>query len=454
MSTLCYCQTVKEVFTNGKNVDKREKIFLKLEDNKIKYDINDRPSEFIDYEDSTIFLVRKNMNIYMRPINPLNYSFSSEIEIIDDPIMIAASKALASISDVLENLAVLKGVRLVIEAEKAASDCDITDLQKALKNIINLNQKNLKEQLASNFKELKELDFEDEEQTDIIINKASSFLSDANKHLAKLESLTNDLETSVKSTTCPIKIDNFLLKTLMDIVIQDARTIKKQHEKRLKVFKEAFEKVDSMKKDAKRDGVDVPWVVKVNTATVSVTPNKISNFTITISESGYSLSDENEIIKSEGKEVVKKTLRFRKFQRFVPEVSAGIAYTFLEFPQFGTESDPTGQMLVSDAGTEEFKRINFNAMVNFNLYLENSLLVPFFQVGVGANTDYPVLFSGIGINVGQKFNLSFGFASTWIKQLNDLKIGDKISGTADIEEDITYDFNWPPKGYIGIQYDL
>ena len=43
---------------------------------------------------------------------------------------------------------------------------------------------------------------------------------------------------------------------------------------------------------------------------------------------------------------------------------------------------------------------------------------------------------------------------TWIKELEKLKVGDEVTGTAAIDQDLKSAFSWPPKAYIGLQYNF
>lgn len=113
VAILCYqttfAQKASEVLENGIPVKKGNSIFLKydLTDKTLKIDDakKGQPVNFTTIEDSAIYLVRKNeINIYLRPLNPINYTFYSETKVIIDPINEAAEKALGDILGVLENV--------------------------------------------------------------------------------------------------------------------------------------------------------------------------------------------------------------------------------------------------------------------------------------------------------------------------------------------------------------
>ncbi len=158
------------------------------------------------------------------------------------------------------------------------------------------------------------------------------------------------------------------------------------------------------------------------------------------------------------KEEVSKIIGVRRFQRFVPEVSVGIAYTDLSFPKYSTNTDASGKDIVAEAGEEKINKLNFTTMINFNWFMTNSPIHPFWQIGIGVNADFPTLLTGIGarLNVtgAKRLALAVGFATTWIKTLDQLKLGDVVSGPADVEKDTKFKFNKKPKPYFGIQYNF
>lgn len=70
----------------------------------------------------------------------------------------------------------------------------------------------------------------------------------------------------------------------------------------------------------------------------------------------------------------------------------------------------------------------------------------------------PTLLTGFGvrsnINGIKRLAISGGVAMTWVKELDELKVGDKITGTDDIDKD--YKFSSAPKfsPYVTLQYNF
>ncbi len=96
-------------------------------------------------------------------------------------------------------------------------------------------------------------------------------------------------------------------------------------------------------------------------------------------------------------------------------------------------------------------------MINFNYYIPNSPIHPLYQIGIGVNSGIPTFITGFGIrsniNGLKRLTVSGGIAMTWVKELDKLKVGNKISGTDDIDKDLKFQFR-QPKPYIGIQYNF
>jgi hypothetical protein len=116
-------------------------------------------------------------------------------------------------------------------------------------------------------------------------------------------------------------------------------------------------------------------------------------------------------------------------------------------------------MVVGEAKNESINRMNLAAALNITLNSPNSMLLPFLQLGAGVNAKVvPVVLVGAGIrsniNGAGRFAISGGIAMSWIQQLDQLKVGDRVTGTSELEADLKYMFSGAPKPYIGIQYNF
>jgi len=95
--------------------------------------------------------------------------------------------------------------------------------------------------------------------------------------------------------------------------------------------------------------------------------------------------------------------------------------------------------------------VNFVCRCGAGPYFE-----PMFQVGVAASKDVPAALFGGGLRL---FSLGKGdvavgggLALAWVKDLSHLKPGDVVTGTKDIEQDLSFDHAPRARPYFTIQY--
>ena len=455
-------QKAGEVLENGLKVERGHKIFLRKEGPVLKFDVSSSPKDFTTLGDSGIFMAAKNgVNVYLRPLNPLNYNFKTVNTVIIDPVtedLAAAVKAMVNALNTTAPKAVPKanGNNALLPQSNA---CAEYDNMKLLVNELGVSLSNdRKGDINRAFKELKALSFEDESSTIAKLREIRSSLALVEAHFTTVEDSLKLVEDRIRTFSCPT-LDLFVLRFVFTSLQKELELLKNEQKKRLKTVRDLYALADEVQKKASTEKDGLKWWLALDE--VPATEGKVSVYTTTISESGYALSDKGEIEPLAVKEVIKKTLRVRKFQRFVPEVSAGVAYTFLEYPQYGTAKNAAGETIVAETGKKSVSNLNFTAMVNFNYFIHNSYIHPFWQIGVGANNEIPTLLTGVGIrsNIGgiRRIALAGGVALSWIKTLDQLQPGvSKVAGTAEIEKDLKYTFNRKQRSpfYLGIQYNL
>lgn len=460
-------QSVNNILESSLRVRENDKIFLHVENNVLKYDVgvslndNTLPTNFITLIDSTNFLVSNtSVNVFIRPFNPLNYSYNTQNTIIIDPISEKSSEALNSIIGFLDAKSAIKttsaagGRQASVKVNCGKYDTALIKIKQIKIKISDNKQKEINEI----FKSLKELSFYNEASTISELAKIKVDIDKMNSYFKTLNDSTDSLRKYIEKYDC-LYPDTLTAKFILSQVVKEITTIVEEQQKRLVNLQTIFKIVEQAQKTASQGGGEgLAWCIKLDE--IPAYDRKVSVYTVIIKKSGYELSDKNEIVPSDTKEIIKKTLLIRRFKRFIPEVSAGVGYTFLKFPTFGTYVDTlTGKLFVVEGDDEEFDRISFTTMINFNYYASNTPVHIFWQLGIGANSDYPTLFLGGGFrlqSINNMGNLAVagGLASTWIKTLNTLAVGDEVSGTAEIESDIKYIFNWPPKLYLAFQYNF
>ncbi|KAF2510095.1 hypothetical protein EYY60_11320 [Flavobacterium zhairuonense] len=465
-----FAQKASDVLENGVPIEKGYRLFLKYDilTKQLKADAasKDQSVDFTVLQDSTIYLVHKNgINIYLRPLNPLNFTNNTEIKIIADPINAAAEKALGSIFENLNGLKtptesvssfVIKNKKK-IPITKEVECSEFENIKSTIEGIDKTLSESKKEEIIKQFKFLKAITFEEEETTKNQLSSVDKEVQLINDHFNKIKTRLENVQTDVKNYPCTDR-DAFTAKYIFNSLIKELQTKLEEQVKRLSNLVEAYNGAKKMQEKASAGGgtPELKWCIHLNE--VPSTEGKISIYTITIKEDGLILSDNNEIINTEPKELMKRSIRVRKFQRFVPEVSIGTAYTFYKYYTYGTTSDSTGQQYVGSPTENAVKNLNITTMVNFNYYIPNSTIHPMYQLGIGLNAGIPTLLTGFGlrsnINGLRRFAIAGGLAMTWIKELDTLKVGDKINGTEDIDKDFKYSSVPKFKPYVAIQYNF
>jgi len=471
----------------------REKLLLKVNGDKLVYDLwYDDKTKFIPLKDSSLFLSKQSaVVVYIKPVNPLNYSFESSIQFTPNPIYEEGRIALESIGSALagfvtqnnkdvqnvdEKAKVAKAKigskkgtatdKAIVEEQTTIAECNkiINKLVEIVEAAERLLKKDQKTEVADIFGKLKLMSFEREQETKDEIDKITILLEPLATDLGDIKTKIEDLENEVSKYQCESP-HPFIVKVIFSDIANKMKLALKERTNRYNNLNKCLELVKKAYYKASASDEGLRWIVafenKNNDNTIEIKKGTTSNYQIIINEAGYQLSEEKEIIVREKKAKINTLIRVIKFQRFITEVTPGIAYTFLEFPKYSVSTDGSGKQTVVDAGAENFKRMAFSAMANFNYFIPDAdNWNPFLQIGIGSNTDYPAFFTGGGFrfNLGsgavKALSISGGLVSTWIKQLNKLKPGQEVSGSAELEKDLTHEFRWPPKPYIGIQLKL
>jgi hypothetical protein len=449
-------QRVTEVLENGKVIPEDKYLFLSTDGSKLSYDIRIKNEAFhwngIEKDDKPIFLSKAStVSVLLLPVNPLNISYSSSLFFTTNTIDSAAASAMQD---------VMKFFKTYIDPTALATPCDAFQKLVSLATTIQDKFKDdQKQKINEAFGKLKAMHFTSKQETvDEIttiktgyIDKITAHYKDIDDSISKLDNLISTYDDHTQGCTEP-----YIVKYIFSQIREGFNKVKDAQELRLTNLNKAFKLVTDAKDLAMHSRTGLEWVIDMPSITFQ--EGKISNYKVIINDAGYSLVD-NEIVAHKEEEKVSIVLNVRKFQRFIPEVSAGVAYLNLSFPKYGTTTDASGKQIVSEAGEDNVRKINFTSMINWNYFANDTHINPFIQIGIGANAGYPSFLSGVGLrfhglpNV-PAFAFSCGLASTWVQSLDKLKVGDVVTGTADLEKDLKYKFNWPPKVYVGFQFQL
>jgi hypothetical protein len=461
-------QKASDVLENGKHIKSRQKLILQFENGILKYDAtksfqdSKNPLYLTSLEDSTIFLLsRSGLNIYLKPLNPLNFSYTSDVKEIIDPINESAATALETIIKIFERPTPDNNKPTNKNDNAIQSFFDKTYLNDSLRKITSETQnklkENQKEDIIKYFNILKSMDFSDDESTKKTLDASQIAITNINNHFKTVGKLIDSAKKVIENYNCDSD-ESFNSKFIFTLIIKDLTTTLEEQKKRLDNLQTCYNLVDKAYQSASKGGGEngLRWCYIL--PGISSKQGKINVNTITIKESGYLLSDKGEIVSREAKDTIKQTIRFRRFQRFVPEVSIGTAFTFFKYNSYGTTSDSTDQQYVSTPTEKTMSNLNITTMLNFNYYIPNSPIHPFYQLGLGINSNIPTILTGFGlrsnINGIKRLTISGGLAMSWLQELDKLKVGDKISGTADIEKDLKTGIAPKFSRYIGIQYNF
>jgi hypothetical protein len=149
------------------------------------------------------------------------------------------------------------------------------------------------------------------------------------------------------------------------------------------------------------------------------------------------------------------TFRVRPEQRVSMEFGLGVvALRTVEYPKFGTAT-VNGQTVVATAGADKQTTAPV-ALLNLVATMGRAPISPMLQFGVGSGESYPLLLFGGGMRFtrhAEEFSISGGVAIPFVRTLNNLAVGDAVSGTAALNQDITRTLG--RRGfYLGIQRSL
>jgi hypothetical protein len=146
------------------------------------------------------------------------------------------------------------------------------------------------------------------------------------------------------------------------------------------------------------------------------------------------------VVSTDDTNLIVATFVVRKNTLFVAERAAAVIYNNLKYPQYGTAKNANGELVVKR--TADHQPIDGALMLNLVMRLRSpSVVYPFLQLGVSSAKDFPGFLAGLGLRFANPFNFSIsaGGMITRYKDLDgNLKVGDVVTGTDDINKHLTY----------------
>lgn len=455
----CVGQSASDVLAKSEKLN--QNLYLKWDtaQKKITYKISRTPPPLTEYDifewDSSLFLpTNYTQHIYLFPLNPLNYSYSDTVFNIDDPIYKEAEDALIIIGTLIQKQGIPAAASGTQKANaKKETDEIFSQIVAKHNQIIKSLSANQKQKIVEAFLILKGLSFTDSITTNAGIQRANAIINNINDHFELQKEFVQNLEDLVAKYNVANEGQDFLNKIQLNTILEEVKKIQHVQISRFADLKNARDITQKAYEDARSLG----WIGREQK--LEIQKGKIVTYRLSIVVSGLEIKDSEIVAVKTSKTISTKVIRLRRFRTFVPEVFAGFAYTLINYPKYGTTADSSGQQHVADAGsnTNFIKRVAFNTMLNFNVYFPNSDIIPFAQLGVGANSEVPMILGGIGgrFHISKTLvAVSFGYTGYWVKDLDKLKVGSPVTGTADIEKDLKYTWSNTPKFYIGFQVKL
>ena len=331
---IAYSQKASDILEGGIVVKGEKNLNIQFinagTDNIIKYDVKETSKKgFISLDDSLYFLaMRSAVNVFMKPINPLNFSISGEVTFSPDKIDQNAGSALTAIITLLDKIN-SKGAVESQAIKKDVPTSNIDDIRTIIKRINDSLSHDNKALVAKSFNALKLIDFADDKVTLTRIDEQNKIIISMKSYLDNIANGITNLKNVVSAYEKDNAVDaiSFVYAYIFGHTITDIQSI---YNVQLKRYNNLLQAYTLVKNAADAAGTD--WIVFLKE--VRVSKGEVSNFALTVNKDGYELSSDSEIIKSTKKSIVARTLFFRRFQLFVPEVAAGTAYTYLTFPKF------------------------------------------------------------------------------------------------------------------------
>jgi hypothetical protein len=188
------------------------------------------------------------------------------------------------------------------------------------------------------------------------------------------------------------------------------------------------------------------YVIRVTTAA----PEKIKTVEVKAVKVTYAYTDDT--LRVETAKPSSVQFRVRRASSLVPEVAAGLVVAAVRTPVYGTTRQADGTQVVS---LSTRKTVSYSGAVLLNGVCRcgmDSFAYPMIQIGVAAGGDAPAILTGLGLRFTRpkRLALSVGGILAWVKDLDKLRVGGPVSGTAEIEADLKAQPT--VKGYFALQY--
>lgn len=207
--------------------------------------------------------------------------------------------------------------------------------------------------------------------------------------------------------------------------------------------------VDILKNSVKDEAPDTPTKGYFRVKHIGFDEGEKLRSNLSLTEFEYKVKTK-EFVKK--KELLSKTMVFQKHDFFNVFVSAGLFYSSTTLRGYGVSNNGTNFTVTESYITKSNPVVA--TFLNFQFGTGSRYLAPLAQIGIDPTKKRPYLLLGAGFLIPTaRFAFTGGPVWTWNQTLDKLKVGQTISTTTELEDDINYEFDMKPKGwYLGVQY--
>lgn len=451
---LCLGQTVSEVLASKhiKGGIGLTSEFLKNESNEIT-DLRLIENKGVLFDSSqNVIRVGKNVEVYIRPYNPLKYTFSFELEEKDDPIYVEAKKGLFTIIGLLTGFDIEKGDN----QQLAPTDMKALDSLKLIYDALSIDTS-----YSGSIRLLKFLnqdDFMSFDKSRDSINMFNLKVEEALARLNKIDITLSSIEEGLEAylyepgywgdgSISPKWKEKFFEKQIVDFL----RELHTKREMLMSQYKEISDKLTKRVNEWKLKKINNEYWILVYENELKF--NKILEGDFKLEET-YASIDSEGIITVDSTAIFSRSLNLRRNSIVVPEVSSGLIYSMIERTDYAT--DQANGNTVATINGRPIEQLAISTMLNFNFVTGWKHVHPLLQIGAGLNGEIPQGLIGTGFRFGigsKSLSLTGGISFSAVKRPETFTIGDIVTGDFDLQNDLKYEFSGF-KPYFGLQYNF
>ncbi len=443
-------QTVFDIQRNGKKIKNGEHLYLKFIPNpgeSATCDYKHLPSyTYKTLIENSLFLAKDNeVRLFIEPLNPLIYSFGAEVSYKRDPFDEVFLQGVEGITTMLKDL----------DVNSAKANCDLQSnrLTEGFESLRTAISKEVG--FKTIFDQMLRINYFSEASTKLSIRSISNLIIKDSIRMSlidtDLDGLGKDIDDiAEKEGDCAISFEK---KYIMRDILASFRAAHKQQTTKLTKLRDYCNKLVRVYNQAVTNG----WYVPLNKVLFNDTNYAVVK--LEIKRIRYEFKND-EIVSQDDTVLQGLSIKLRKYEYLLPKLSTTAAYSFISNPIYGTVKDSTGTERVADPTYNDLSKFNGTMMVDFYIRAKGlpEAFHPFFQLGAGINSGVPAGFVGLGsdikISEKRRIGVSVGLIQTWTKDLTNLQVGDKVSGTSQLNEDLSYQFNGLLQGYFGLYLTL